>query len=84
MAYHSVCVLQVDPTPRVKMADRCKMDLSPLSDAVKAIALKELRETPELAQESLAKLRELIKGELSRSQRKARCRMPTACTKMSV
>lgn len=45
------------------MADRCKMDVSPLTDAVKAIANKELRETPELVAESLAKLRELIKAD---------------------
>ena len=45
------------------MADRCKMDTSPISEAVAKIAAKELRETPELTKESLVKLRELIKGE---------------------
>lgn len=45
------------------MADRCKMDPSPISEAVAKIAEKELRETPEMVKESLAKLRELIKAD---------------------
>lgn len=45
------------------MADRCVMDTSPISDAVKKIAEKELRETPEQVKESVAKLRELIQAD---------------------
>jgi len=45
------------------MADRCKMDTSPISEKVRQIAEKELRETPELVKESVAKLRELIKAD---------------------
>ena len=45
------------------MADRCKMDTSPMSEAVRKVAEKELRETPEVSKEALAKLKELIKAD---------------------
>jgi len=46
----------------MKMINAFSLDTSPLCAEASAMAERELRETPEQVQKSLAELRELLKG----------------------
>lgn len=48
--------------PSMKMLAAFSLDTSPLSAEARALAEREIRETPEQVQKSLAELRQLLQG----------------------
>lgn len=58
--------------PSMKMINAFSLDTSPLSADASAFAERELRETPEQVQKSLAELRELLKGKSKTSTKRLR------------
>jgi len=59
----------VTQVPTIKCGDKIiQLEINPPSPEFQEIAKKELRETPELQKESIARLRELLKGKVTKSQ----------------
>jgi len=59
-----IMLSDISQMPTVKYGDRIlELEMNPPSPEFQEIAKKELRETPEVQKESIARLRELLKGE---------------------
>lgn len=55
-----------DNMPSLKLGDyTLEFEISPPGPELQEVAKKELRETPEIQNESIAQLRELLKGKIS-------------------